>query len=79
MLGGPGTFKTKTAAKTARSDARKRLGGPGCDVTVADFRTRWTTDPLFARPKDSTNIHNRRNVLINVSHELGREGWPAQA
>ncbi len=58
VLGGAGTFKTKTAAKTARSDARKRLGGPGCDVTVADFRTRWITDPLFARPKESTNIHN---------------------
>lgn len=66
MLGGPGTFKTKTAAKTARSDARKRLGGPGCDVTVADFRTRWTTDPLFARPKDSTNIHNRERTKAFV-------------
>jgi len=58
VLGGPGTFKTKTEAKTARSDARKRLGAATSDVTVADFRTRWTTDPLFARPKQSTNIHN---------------------
>lgn len=58
VLGGAGTFKTKTEAKTARSDARKLLGAARPDVTVADFRARWITDPLFARPKESTNIHN---------------------
>ncbi len=31
-------------------------------VTLAAFWERWTTDPLFARPKESTNIHNRERT-----------------
>jgi integrase len=27
-------------------------------VTVSQFRERWISDPLFARPRASTNIHN---------------------
>lgn len=59
VLGGPGTFRTKTQAKDARTAARQRLAGTRASgVTVKQFRDRWTTDALFARPKDSTNIHN---------------------
>jgi integrase len=59
ILGGPGTFATKTEATRARERARDRLGDVRArDVTVRDFWERWTTDPLFARPKESTNIHN---------------------
>jgi hypothetical protein len=36
-------------------------------VTVAEFHRRWTTDPLFARPKESTNIHNRERTHAFVS------------
>lgn len=59
ILGGPGTFATQKEAKRAREEARKLIeqqapSGP----TVNDFRDRWLTDPLFARPKRSTMLHN---------------------
>jgi hypothetical protein len=62
VLGGLGTFRTKTEAKEARAEARKRLRRGLSGVTVAEFHERWTTDPLFARPKESTNIHNRERT-----------------
>lgn len=62
VLGGPGTFRTKTEAKTAREAARTRLGTVISEVTVGDFWARWTTDRLFARPKASTNVHNRERT-----------------
>ncbi len=60
VLGGPGTFRTKSEAKAARERARERLGEKRGDrsVTVAAFRECWITDPLFARPKESTMLHN---------------------
>jgi integrase len=67
VLGGPGTFATKTEAKRAREKARERLGSVRVvAVTVRDFWERWTTDPLFSRPKDSTNIHNRERTSAFV-------------
>jgi hypothetical protein len=63
VLGGPGTFATKTEAKRAREQARERLGDVRTDaLTLGGFWERWTTDPLFARPKESTNIHNRERT-----------------
>jgi integrase len=63
LLGGPGTFATKTEAKRAREKARGRLGeSRETTVTLTAFWERWTTDPLFARPKESTNIHNRERT-----------------
>jgi integrase len=60
VLGGVGTFSTKTDAKRARETARARLGmGRERDVTVRGFWERWTTDPLFARPKESSDIRRR--------------------
>jgi hypothetical protein len=35
-------------------------------VTLRAFWKRWTTDPLFARPKESTNIHNRERTSAFV-------------
>lgn len=59
-----GSYRTKTEAKAARAEARKVLaGGDSADgVTVGEFWRRWTTDPLFARPKWSTDIHNRERT-----------------
>jgi hypothetical protein len=57
ILGGLGTFRTKTEAKEARTAARQRLAASSV-VTVRQFRDRWISDPLLARPKESTNIHN---------------------
>lgn len=67
VLGGPGTFSTKTEAKQARERARERLGTVRvAEVTMRDFWQRWTIDPLFARPKESTNIHNRERTSAFV-------------
>ena len=67
VLGGPGTFATKTGAKQARVRARERLGHARVeDVTAQAFWERWTSDPLFARPKESTNIHNRERTRAFV-------------
>jgi integrase len=67
VLGGPGTFATKAEAKRAREQARVRLGDVCAGtVTLSGFWERWTTDPLFARPKESTNIHNRERTRAFV-------------
>ncbi len=68
MLGGSGTFATRAEAKRARELARTRLGEDlAKPVTLAVFWERWTTDPLFARPKESTNIHNRERTKAFVA------------
>lgn len=66
VLGPPGTFDTKREAKAAREKARARIGKPRHAVTVAEFWERWTTDPLFERPKRSTNLHNRERTKAFV-------------
>jgi hypothetical protein len=67
VLGGTGTFATKSEAKRAREQARVRLGDVCMDGgTLNGFWERWTTDPLFARPKESTNIHNRERTRAFV-------------
>ena len=57
------TWRTKSEAKAARERARPILKGnqPG-ETTVGQWWERWTTDPLFARPKESTNIHNKERT-----------------
>jgi integrase len=63
ILGGPGAFATKTEAKQARAQARERLGViRERDLTVRRFWERWTTDPLFARPKESSDIRRREQT-----------------
>lgn len=59
ILGPPGTFPTKREAQRARERARIHLETNALSATtIAVFWQRWTTDPLFRRPKASTNIHN---------------------
>src|SRR5687768_15888866 len=58
IIGGPKSFRTKADAKAAREKARARVGRVRADVTVAQFRDRWLTDPLFARRRESTQITN---------------------
>lgn len=63
VLGGPGTFTTKREAKAAREQARQRLvEARDATITVGVFWERWTTDLAFARPKESTNVHNRERT-----------------
>jgi integrase len=60
ILGPPGTFKTKAEAKAARAKARVQLSRRrATEVTVRAFWERWTTDPIFARPKASSDVRRR--------------------
>jgi len=59
ILGGEASFPSKTAAKQARARAREVLLEERSEgITVRMFWERWTTDPLYKRPKESTNLHN---------------------
>lgn len=58
IIGGTGSYRTKAEAKAAREQARARVGAVRHDVTIAQFRDRWLTDPLFARPRKSTLVTN---------------------
>jgi integrase len=67
IIGGPGTFRTKSEAKRAREKARERLAGiREHALTVRAFWERWTTDPLFARPKASSDIRRREQTKTFV-------------
>lgn len=60
---GASSFQTKREARDAYGKARRMLRGHSGDaVSVREFWERWTTDPLFARPKESTNAHNRERT-----------------
>ncbi len=74
VLGSSGTFATKSEAKRAREKARERIAEPcSREVNVRAFWERWTSDPLFARPKESTNIHNRERTLAFVERYGDRQ------
>jgi integrase len=64
VLGGPGSFRTKAEAKRAREKARERLAAHRGESGIAlrAFAERWTADPLFARPKESTNLFNKERI-----------------
>ena len=67
VLDGEKTFATKTEAKQARARARAVLAErTAAGVTLLEFWERWTTDPLWARPKESTGIHNRERTKAFV-------------
>jgi hypothetical protein len=61
-----GTFKTRTEAKRAREEARRVLARQqsGSSLTLREFWEKWTTDPLYARPKESTNLHNKERITL---------------
>jgi integrase len=59
-----GTFPTEAKARTAvgiaatRIEERRHSG-----VTVAQWRERWLTDPLWARPSASTNLNYAERTM----------------
>src|SRR5215218_5971964 len=61
-VAGSQSFRTKSEAKAAREDARARLLAPLGGLTLAEWATRWTADPLFGRPKRSTDLHNAERI-----------------
>jgi integrase len=59
IIGGPKTYATKREAERAEDSARDALLGIAeRGVTVREFWTDWTTSRLWARPSESTNVHN---------------------
>jgi integrase len=63
IIGGPKTYPTRREAERAEDRARDELLGIAeRGVTVRDFWTVWTISPLWARPSESTNIHNRERT-----------------
>jgi integrase len=58
VLGGPKSFATRREAERAEDAARDVLTDRALrGVTVLEWWTTWTTDPLWDRPEESTNIH----------------------
>jgi integrase len=57
------SFRTKGEAKEAKRKAQALLSErTASNTTVREFWEWWTTDPLFARPKESTDLHNRERT-----------------
>lgn len=77
----PGTRQGERDAKRAREDARVKLQArAGARVTLRAFWERWTSDPLFERPKESTNLHNmeRTRAFVDRFGALPMDGeWDA--
>jgi integrase len=63
IIGGPKTYKTEREAQRAEDQARDVLVDLAeRGVTVGEWWTTWTTDPLWARPAESSNIHYRERT-----------------
>jgi integrase len=59
VIGGPDTYPDRVSAAEAETRARDLLRrNARAGVTVREFWNDWTTDPLWARPAMSTNLHN---------------------
>lgn len=61
----PETYRLKTEARTACDKALAKLKADAAaskSPTLKAWAERWSTDPLFARPKESTNIHNAERI-----------------
>jgi integrase len=59
IIGGLKTYPSKRQAERAEDEARDALLGIAeRGVTVGEFWTDWTTSALWARPSESTNLHN---------------------
>lgn len=63
IVGGPTTYATKREAERVEADATDALLGIAeRGVIVRDWWVEWTTSPLWARPSESTNLHNRERT-----------------
>src|SRR3954453_11853316 len=58
-IGGPASYASRREAERAEDNARDVLHDFALrGKTVAEWWTEWTTDPLWARKAESTNMHN---------------------
>lgn len=60
------SYATKREARAAEDRARAILGRDRSNVTVKQFADRWLHDPLFARSKESTMLHNAERIAAFV-------------
>jgi integrase len=59
VIGGPTAYPDRDAAERAETEALKLLRTSArAGVTVREWWEEWTTDPLWLRPAESTNLHN---------------------
>src|SRR5687767_10266047 len=67
VIGGPSTYECEQDARRAEDEARDELRrNVRLGVTVREFWTEWTTDPLWLRPAESTNLHNAERTRAFV-------------
>jgi integrase len=63
VIGGPDTYATHPAAADAEGRARELLRqNARLGVTVREWWDEWTTDPLWLRAAESTNVHTRERT-----------------
>ncbi len=63
VVGGPVSYDNESAAAAAEDQARQMLSqGVRTGVTVREWWEEWTTDPLWKRPAESTNLHYRERT-----------------
>jgi integrase len=74
IIGGPKTYPTRRQAERAEDMARDALLGIAeRGVTVCEFWEQWTSSSLWARPSESTNLHNLERTRKFVEHYAD---WP---
>jgi integrase len=63
VIGGPSSYRTDREARRAEDQARDLLKASArAGVTVREWWDEWTTDALWQRPSESTNLHNRERT-----------------
>jgi len=63
IIGGPTTYADEQDARDAENEAARVLAtSAAAGTTVREFWREWTTDPLWLRPAESTNVHNRERT-----------------
>jgi integrase len=63
VIGGPQTYDNRADARRAEDEAKHLLAlNARLGVTVREFWADWTTEELWLRPAESTNLHNRERT-----------------
>ena len=63
IIGGPKTYATERQAERAEDQARDKLVDHAeRGLTLREWWVEWTESPLWLRPAESTNIHNRERT-----------------
>src|SRR5688500_12697734 len=67
VIGGPSSYEREHEARAAEDRARgELLENARLGVSVREFWQEWTTDPLWLRPSESTNLHNAERTRAFV-------------